>query len=167
MTLKEKTANNVHRAFIEEAKAHQRLLMFARKAEEEDLKPIALLFRAIAISEGIHSQRHFALLESIKNTQSNLEQSFQSEKGVNEIHYPNMILDAEEDGEKSAVLVFSQSRDVEAEHAKLYKRALNNLIAQELSKYFVCMICGHINERTLPELCLICKAPKSQFEEVK
>ncbi len=37
MNMKERTANNVHTAFVEEAKAHQRLLMFAKKAEEVDL----------------------------------------------------------------------------------------------------------------------------------
>lgn len=31
MKLKERTANNVHTAFVEEAKAHQRLSMFAEK----------------------------------------------------------------------------------------------------------------------------------------
>ena len=66
--MKERTKNNVHLAFIEEAKAHQRLLMFARKAEEEDLPQIAHLFRAIAAAEGIHSRRHSVLLESVADT---------------------------------------------------------------------------------------------------
>ena len=167
MKLKERTANNVHTVFIEEAKAHQRLLIFAGKAEEEDLPQIAHLFRAVAAAEGIHSRRHFALLESIANTQSNLERSFQSEKGINRVHYPKMIQEAEEDGEEAAVLVFSQSRDVEAGHGKLYKRALNNLIAKQRTEYFICTICGHITERELPESCPICKAPKSKFQEIK
>ncbi len=167
MKLKERTANNVHTVFIEEAKAHQRLLMFAGKAEEEDLPQIAHLFRAVAAAEGIHSRRHFTILESVADTQSNLERSFQSEKGVNAVHYPKMIQEAEEDGEEAAALLFSQSRDVEAGHAKLYKRALNNLIAQQLTEYFICTICGHITEREPPESCPICKAPKSKFQEIK
>ena len=167
MKMKERTANNVHTAFIEEAKAYQRLLIFARKAEEEDLPQIAHLFRAVAAGEGIHSRRHFTLLESVSDTQSNLERSFQSERGVNAVHYPKMIREAEEDDEEAVALVFSQSRDVEAVHAKLYKRALNNLIAQQSTKYFVCTICGYIAERELPESCSICKAPKSKFQEVK
>jgi rubrerythrin len=154
-------------AFIEEAKAHQRLLMFARKAEEEDLPQIAHLFRAVATAEGIHSRRHFGLLESVVDTQSNLERAFHSEEGVNAIYYPKMIREADEDGEQTVVIIFSQSRDVEAVHAKLYKSALNNLIAQERTKYFVCTICGHIIERDIPESCPICKAPKSQFHEIK
>ena len=163
MKLKERTANNVHAVFIEESKAHQRLLMFARRAEEEDLPQIAHLFRAVAAAEGIHSRRHFALLESVADTQSNLESSFQSEKGVNTIHYPKMMQEAEED----TVLVFSQSRDVEAGHGKLYKRALNILIAQQRTEYFICTICGHIIEREPPKSCPICKAPKSKFQEIK
>jgi rubrerythrin len=41
--LKGKTTNNVHRAFVEEAKAYQRLLMYVKKAEEENLPQIAHL----------------------------------------------------------------------------------------------------------------------------
>ena len=165
--MKERTTMNVRKAFIEEAKAHQRLLMFARKAEEEDLPQIAHLFRAVATAEGIHSRRHFGLLESVADTQSNLERAFQSEEGINTIHYPKMIREADEDGEQTVVVIFSQSRDVEAVHAKLYKSALNHLIAQELTKYFVCTICGHITEREILESCPICKAPKSKFHEIR
>jgi len=128
--MKKRTSNNVHRAFVEEAKAHQRLLMFARKAEEEDLPQIAHLFRAVATAEAIHSRRHFALLESVSDTQANLERAFQSETVVNDLHYPRMLQEAEGDGEEAVALVFSQARDVEGFHAKLYKRALDNLIAQ-------------------------------------
>jgi rubrerythrin len=35
--MKGRTADNVHRAFVEEAKAYERLLMFAIGAEEEGL----------------------------------------------------------------------------------------------------------------------------------
>jgi rubrerythrin len=124
-------------AFIEEAKAHQRLLMFARKAEEEDLPQIAHLFRAVATAEGIHSRRHFGLLESVVDTQSNLERAFHSEEGVNAIYYPKMIREADEDGEQTVVIIFSQSRDVEAVHAKLYKSALNNLVRNTSSARYV------------------------------
>jgi rubrerythrin len=52
--LKERTANNIHDAFVGEAKAYQRLLMFARKAEEENFAQIAHLFRSVATAEGVH-----------------------------------------------------------------------------------------------------------------
>lgn len=83
MSLKERTANNVHATFVEEAKAAVRLLLFAERAESEGLPQIASLFRAVAVAEGIHAKRHFALLKgNIEDTQSNLEQAFQSEVGA-------------------------------------------------------------------------------------
>lgn len=164
--MKEKTANNVHTAFVGEAKANQRLLMYAKKAEEEGLPQIAHLFRAVAAAEAVHSRRHFALLEAVADTQTNLERAFQSETAVNGVHYPEMMRQAEEDGEQTAALVFSQARDVEEEHANLYKRALNDLIAQRFTEYYVCTVCGHIAEREPPEKCPICGALKSKFEKV-
>jgi rubrerythrin len=164
--MKERTAQNIHTAFVEEAKAHQRLLMYAKKAEEEDLLQIAHLFRAVAAAEGVHSRRHFAMLESVADTQTNLERSFQTENAVNGIHYPSMIRDAEEDGEEPTSIVFSQIRDVEGFHASLYKRALNNLIAQRSTGYYVCSVCGYVAEREPPENCPVCNAPKSKFDEV-
>lgn len=164
--MKDRTANNVHDAFVGEAKAYQRLLMFAKKAEEEELPQIAHLFRAVAAAEGVHSRRHFGLLESVSETQTNLETAFQSENAVNGVHYLRMLQEAEQDGEEKAELVFSQARDVEAEHANLYKRALTDLIAQRSTEYYVCTVCGHIHEREAPENCPICGASKKAFERV-
>jgi rubrerythrin len=166
MNLKERTANNVHTAFVGEAKAQQRLLMYAKKAEQEDLPQIAHLFRAVAATEAIHARRHFALLEAVADTQTNLEQAFQSEDAVNGVYYPKMLREVEEDGEENAALVFSQTRDVEAEHATLYKRALNDLIAQRFTQYYICTVCGHIAEREPPVTCPICGATKTKFENV-
>ena len=166
MNLKERTANNLHTAFVGEAKAQQRLLMYAKKAEQEDMPQIAHLFRAVAATEGVHARRHFALLEAVADTQTNLEQAFQSETAVNGAYYPRMLREAEEDGEENAALVFSQARDVEAEHANLYKRALNDLIAQRSTQYYICSVCGHIAEREPPETCPICGASKKEFQNV-
>ena len=165
--MKERTGNNVHDAFVGEAKAYQRLLMYARKAEAENFAQIAHLFRAVATAEGVHSRRHFALLESVADTQTNLERAFQSESMVNGVHYLRMLQEAEEDGEKAAALVFSQARDVEAEHAELYKKALSHLIAQRSTEYYVCTVCGHIADGRLPETCPICGALSSKFEQVR
>ena len=167
LVLKERTANNVHTAFVEEAKAYQRLQMFTKKADEEDLPQIAHLFRAVAAAEGVHSQRHFALLESVSDTQSNLDRAFQSETAVNGVYYPKMLQEAEEDGEDLAALVFSQARDVESFHAKLYKKALDHLIAQRSTDYFVCSVCGYVADGKLPDNCPVCGASGTSFEKVE
>jgi rubrerythrin len=165
--LKKRTSNNVHLAFVGEAKANQRLLLFAKKAENEDLPQIAHLFRAIAAAEGIHARRHFSLLESVSDTQTNLEQAFQSENTVGGMHYLKMLQEAEEDGDKIAATIFSQARDVEAGHAKIYKKALDHLIAERSTDYYVCNVCGHIAERKKPENCPICGASQSRFKKIE
>ncbi|MCW3982101.1 MAG: rubrerythrin family protein [Candidatus Bathyarchaeota archaeon] len=165
--MKERTGNNVHRAFVGEAKAHQRLVMFSAKADEEGLPPIAHLFRAVAASESIHARRHFALLEgSVKDTQSNLEQAFQSESGVARVEYSKMIQEAEEDEQGDAAVLFSQARDVEETHAKLYKKALDHLIAQRQTTYYLCTVCGFVADGKRPESCPICGASASSFQAV-
>jgi rubrerythrin len=139
--------------------------MFAKKAEQEDLPQIAHLFRAVAAAESVHSRRHFTLLESVADTQTNLERAFQTENTVNGIHYLKMLQEAEEDGEETATLVFSQARDVEGFHAKLYKKALDHLIAQRSTEYYVCTVCGYVAEREPPENCPVCDAPKERFQK--
>ena len=67
--MKERTANNIHTAFVGEAKANQRLQMYAKKAEQEDLPQIAHLFRAVAAAEAVHAQRHFAPVEPVTDIQ--------------------------------------------------------------------------------------------------
>jgi len=167
-TMKERTAKNVHMAWTGEAKAHQRLLAFAKKADEEELTQIAKLFRAVAASQGVHARRHFNLLEAVSDTQSNLEQAFQMEKTVNGVYYPQMILEAEEDEEKAATLVFSQARDVEGEHVKLYKKALESMMSdeEETNTYWLCTICGHLHSSKPTERCPVCNAPPEKFIEI-
>jgi rubrerythrin len=165
--MKERTKKNVHDAFVGEAKAHQRLLAFAKKADDEGLPVIGKLFRAVAASESVHSRRHFGLLEAVADTQTNLEKAFQGEQLVNGVYYPQMIREAEEDEEKAAAIVFTQARDVEVEHEKLYKRALDHLMDErEDVEYYICAVCGHIHEGEPPDRCPICNAPKSKFERV-
>jgi rubrerythrin len=165
--MEERTADNVHSAFVEEAKAHERLLMFALGAKEEGFPRIAHLFRAVAASEGIHARRHFAQLEgSLGDTEENLERAFHLETGVAGVEYRRMLKEAHEDGEKAAALVFSQARDVEESHAKLYKKALDHVIWERETAYFLCGVCGYVADGGVPENCPICGAASRLFERV-
>jgi rubrerythrin len=163
--MKEKTTENVKAAFIGEAKAYFRLLAFAQKADEEEIPQIALLFRSIAEAEKVHAMRHLNLMKDVivKDTDTNLEKSFQSEKTVSENVYPDFIKDAEDEEEKIAALTFSQARDAESFHAKLYERAMYQVIKDEVKAYHVCQICGYVTDKKLPDKCPICSAPKEKF----
>ena len=164
----EKTHNNLYTAFVGEAKAHHRLLAFARKADEEDYPQIAKLFRAIAAAEGVHTERHLRLLGEavVKSTDDNLQSSFRRETTVNEIYYPQFIREAEEEKERAAALTFSQARDVEGGHAALYKHALSAMLRDETQDYYVCQVCGYVAQWEAPDQCPICNAKREKFRLV-
>jgi len=163
----EKLKEAFHKIYEGEAKAALRLKIFAKKADQEDLPQIARLFRVIAFSEEIHGERALRMLREIKDTDANLKESFQSETRVAGVAYDNFIELAEGMGDIPASTVFSNSRDVEEGHAKLYRHAMNDLIGERETPYYVCQVCGYVSDGILPETCPICSAPKDQFVEFK
>jgi rubrerythrin len=167
--MQQRTKDNIYKAFIGEAKAYFRLLAFAEKADEEDVPQIALLFRAIANAEKVHATRHLNLVKDIlvKDTDTNLEKSFQSEKTVSENAYPELIKDAEDDGESVVALAFSQARDAESFHAKLYERAIYHLIREEVKAYHVCQVCGYVTDKKIPKKCPVGGAPEEKFKTIE
>ena len=156
-----------HKVYEGEAKAALRLKIFAKKAEQEDLPQIARLFRVIALSEEIHGERALRMLREIKDTDTNLKESFQSETRIAEVAYDQFVELAEEIEDATASNIFSNSRDVEDDHAKLFKRAMNHLIGERETTYYVCQVCGYVSDGVLPEVCPVCSAPKDQFIEFK
>ena len=167
--MKEKTKKNIYTAFIGEAKAYFRLLAYAEKADEEKIPQIALLFRAIAEAERVHATRQLNLVKDmiVKDTDTNLEKSFQREKSVSENEYPKFLKEAEDEGEKAAALVFSHARDAESFHAKLYERAIYHVIKDIVKTYHVCQVCGYVTDKKLPDKCPICGAPKEKFKSIE
>jgi len=70
---------------------------------------------------------------------------------------------AEEVGDKTASLYFSQSQDVEEVHAKLYKEALEHFLDERETTYHVCTVCGYISDGVLPEECPVCGVSKEKL----
>jgi len=154
-----------HKVYEGEAKAALRLKIFAKKAEQEDLPQMAKLFRVIAFSEEIHGEQALRMLREIKDTETNLKESFASETHVAGVAYDNFIKLAEEIEDTTASNIFSNSRDVEDSHAELYKRAIKHLIGERETTYYVCQVCGYVSDGALPEVCPVCSAPQDQFVE--
>jgi rubrerythrin len=153
----------LNQAYTGEAKAALRLKVYAKKAEEEGYKQMARLFRVISFSEEIHGARALRVLREIKGTEENLAASFESEKKVAEVAYDQFVKLAEEAGNKEAVLHFSQSKDVEETHAKLYKQAMSDFMEERETTYYVCEVCGYVSDGVLPEVCPVCGAPAKMF----
>jgi rubrerythrin len=163
----EKLREAFYKIYEAEAKAALRLKIFAKKADEEDLSQVAKLFRVISFSEEIHGERALRMLREIKDTETNLKESFASETHIAGVAYNQFIELAENIGEIAVSTVFSNSRDVEDGHAKLYKKAMGHLMEERETTYYVCQVCGYVSDGVLPDACPVCSAPKDQFVEFK
>lgn len=161
------TSKNVEKAFIGEIKAHFRLLGFAKKAEEEGYPQIALLFRSVAEAEYVHARNYFSLIEQAGSTEENLKKAFENEKFASELAYPEMIRQAWQEEDKTAIWWFTAARNAEERHAKLYKHALEHTIAERMTVYYVCSHCGWIEDGFCPDTCPNCGKDKSWFKSIK
>ena len=160
-----KTLNNLKAGFVAESQAQQRNLAFALKAEQENFTQVAKLFRAIAEAEGIHAYNHLRLLGGVSDTQENLEAAFERENLASKT-YPQFIREANEEDNTAVARIFGYSRDVEAGHAKLYKKALDYMVQETETNYYVCGVCGYVSDGELPDQCPICGAPKEKFRAI-
>jgi rubrerythrin len=165
--MSDKTEKNLAYAFAAESKASTRNATFARKADLDGYAQIARLFRAVAEAESVHARRYLMLMRGkIGSTEENLETAFQNEIKANVEEYPKLIKEASEEGVKPALNAFSQARDVESFHAELYKKAINDMVADRETDYYVCQVCGYVSEDNAPDRCPVCGAVKEKFKQV-
>ena len=165
--MSDKMEKNLAYAFAAESKASARNATFAKKAEMEGYSQIARLFRAVSDAESVHAHRYLLMMRGkIGSTEENLETAFQNEIKANVEEYPKLIMDASAEGNRSALKAFTQARDVESLHADLYKKALNDMVSDRETDYYVCQVCGYISEDEAPENCPICGAVKEKFKSV-
>ncbi len=161
-----KTEKNLQEAFAGESQANRKYLAFAKKAEEEGYPQVAKLFRAAAEAETIHAINHLRELGGIKSTKENLEAAISGESYEFQNMYPQMIADAKEEGNDSAIRTFHLANEVEKIHAELYRKALENLGKNEAVDYFVCEVCGNTVEGAPPDTCPVCGAKREMFKRV-
>jgi rubrerythrin len=163
----DKIKDAMGQVYTGESKALLRLQVYAKKAEEEGYPQMAKLFRVVAFSEWLHGSRALKYLKEIKGTEENLKLSFESETRVAGIAYEQFIKTATELDDTAALTIFAQSRDVEEVHAKLYKEAMNHLMEEKETTYWVCNVCGYVSDGVLPDVCPVCQATKDKFVEFK
>jgi rubrerythrin len=163
MPMDERIRTAHHQVYEAEAKAAFRLRLYAARAEQDGFPQIAKLFRAISRSEEIHGERSLRMLEPVKDTQANLEASFESETKVAGVAYQQLLKLAHDVGDGAAATVFAQSRDVEETHAKLYKNALAHLTEERETTYYVCTVCGFVADGELPDTCPVCGVKRERF----
>jgi rubrerythrin len=165
-----KTDENLKAAFAGESQANRLYLAFAKKAEEEGLTQIAMLFKAAAQAETVHAMNHLQVLGQVKKTPDNLGTAISGETYEFKSMYPKFIEEAKAEGNKAAVQSFDYANKVEQIHAKLYQAALDsikNKKPQAKADYYVCPVCGNTFEGSAPDKCPICATPKKMFMKIE
>ena len=162
-----KSEQNLRDAFAGESQANRKYLAFAKKADQEGYAQVAKLFRAAAEAETVHAHAHLRTLKGINSTAENLKEAIAGETHEFKSMYPEMISDAEAEGDKAALRSFNYANDVEKVHAELYQSALDNLDSPaDVDCYYVCSVCGYTIADEAPDVCPVCQAKKKAFFKV-
>ncbi len=161
-----KTAENLKEAFAGESQANRKYLAFAKQAEKEGLPHIAKLFRAVAEAETVHAHAHLKHMGGIGTTEENLKAAMSGEIHEFTKMYPQMIADAQEEGQRAVERGFYFANEVEKVHAKLYEKALADMNKPTDADYCVCSVCGYTCEGDAPEKCPVCNAAQKAFFKV-
>lgn len=162
------TKENLKEAFAGESQANQKYRAFAKKAERDGFPNIAKLFNTAAEAERIHAEGHLGALDGIGSTVENLKSAIDGETYEYKEMYPPMLEQAEAENHK-AKRMFKYAVEAEDVHAQLYKLAL---AAAEQGKdldvtdFYLCPVCGHIEFGKPEENCPICGTLASKYIKV-
>ncbi len=162
-----KTEKDLMDAFAGESQANRKYLAYSQRAEDEFLHGVAKLFRAIAEAETIHAIKHLRTAGKVAGTKENLADAIAGETHEFMNMYPEMIAHAKEEGQKSAEISFDYANKVEALHAKLYKKALDDPENFPVQDYYICKVCGYTAAEDLPDVCPVCGANSKGFFKVE
>ena len=172
------TLNNLQAAFNGESNARAAYLAYADKAQAEGYAKAAALFRAAAKAEEIHANNHAEVIKAmgaepkatlaspdVKSTRENLQAALKGETYERDVMYPGFLLQARKEGKIDAIRSLNYAKTAEAEHAKLYQEALNDLEGwrtQNVS-FYVCPVCGYTSLTRPAEKCPSSFTPSSRF----
>ena len=159
-------------AFAGESQARNKYTYFASKAKKEGYEQIAAIFLETAENEKEHAKLWFKYLHDgeVPSTEENLLAAAQGENDEWTDMYPRFAEIAEKEGFKEIAMKFRMVGEIEKHHEERYRKLLDNVkggvvyVAKDVAVW-KCRNCGHIIVgKYAPELCPVCKHPKSYFE---
>jgi len=169
------TLANLNAAYQGESNAQNRYTRFAQAAEAEGHADAARLFRAAAMAEGIHRGAHRTAIEALGGTVAefeldpvvpgttadNLRAAIEGESYERDTMYPNFLKQAMAVNARPAMRSIRFALDAEAQHAALYKAALENLGNDRTPAvdYYVCQTCGYTTTELPAKRCPTCRRP--------
>jgi rubrerythrin len=175
------TLGHLQSAFAGESQAHMRYLIYADKAEKDELPNIARLFRAIAWAEQIHATSHFTVMRDqfgavqtvagagfgLGPTAENLAVAIEGEDFEVTEMYPVYKAAAEFQQERGASRSFDWAWQAEQTHAALFREAKTAAESGgdlDVGSIRVCSRCGHTLVGDAPDRCPICNAKQEAYQ---
>ena len=165
-----KTEKNLWEAFAGESQARNKYTYFASVAKKQGYEQIAALFLKTAENEKEHAKLWFKALGELGDTPENLLHAAEGENAEWTDMYDRMAREADEEGFTALAAQFRKVAAIEKAHEERYRALLNNIETNSVFeksdvKVWECRNCGHIIVGTkAPEVCAVCKHPKSYFE---
>ena len=156
-----KTLENLMAAFAGESQANRKYLAYAQAADKEGLSGVAKVFRAAAAAETIHLKN----AGKIGDTAANLQDAIGGETYEFTKMYPEMIKEAEAEGQTAVAKYMEMVNKVEEVHANLYKKAAADNHAFDNVDFYVCKVCGYTHEGPC-DSCPVCGAKAAAFIKV-
>jgi len=165
-----KTTKNLQDAFAGESAARNRYTYFASVARKAGFIQIANIFEETADNEKEHAKLWAKALEMIGDTAANLQSAISGENYENQIMYPKMAEEAEEEGHSEIAEAFRKVGEAEKAHEARYRQLLINVENDKVFKKdqvvrWKCNNCGYIHEGLeAPTECPSCHHPQAYFE---
>ena len=166
-----KTEANLAAAFAGESQAHTKYQYYAGKARKDGYVQIANLFEETAKNEKEHAKIWFKFLHGgeVPSTEINLADAAAGENYEWTDMYAQFAKEAQEEGFNDIAFLFDKVGAIEKTHEERYRKLLANIqgglvFSRDEDMIWECSNCGHIVVgKKAPELCPVCKHPKSYF----
>lgn len=166
-----KTYANLETAFAGESKARNKYTYYASKARKDGYVQIAELFEETANNEKEHAKIWFKLLKGgdVPATPENLVDAAAGENYEWTDMYKTMADEARAEGFDQIADQFLRVAAIEKAHEARYLKLLANVqeglvFSRDGDRIWQCGNCGHlIIGKNAPELCPVCKHPKSFY----
>ncbi len=167
-----KTEANLMAAFAGESQARNKYTYYASKARKDGYEQIAAIFEETANNEKEHAKLWFKELHDgeVPETKVNLEDAASGENFEWTDMYQEFSKVAEEEGFTRIAKLFEAVGQIEKEHEERYRKLIENIdnelvFSSEGDTIWICRNCGHVVVgKKAPEVCSVCKHPKSFFE---
>ncbi len=167
-----KTEANLMAAFAGESQARNKYSYYASKAKKDGYEQIAAIFEETANNEKEHAKLWFKELHDgeVPDTLANLNDAADGENYEWTDMYEEFAKVAKEEGFDRIAFLFESVGKIEKEHEERYRKLIKNIeeglvFTDDGDTIWICRNCGHVViGKNPPEVCPVCKHPKSFFE---